>query len=72
MSFSYFGKRRVDKAPAWHDAWAAEPALPLLVSLKVRFRSGDTRLWPDLVIAPRITADVGCVHDPLTKRCRGR
>jgi general secretion pathway protein J len=68
----YFGTKRGEKQAAWHDAWSAEPALPQLVRLKVRFPQGDTRVWPDLIIAPRITADVGCVHDPLTKQCRGR
>jgi general secretion pathway protein J len=72
VAFSYFGRRRSDRAAAWHDTWAAEPALPQLVRLNVRFSSGDIRLWRDFVIAPRISADVGCVHDPLTKRCRGR
>jgi general secretion pathway protein J len=72
IELAYFGKRRSDRAANWHDAWAEEPALPQLVRLKVRLRSGDTRAWPDLVVAPRITADVSCVHDPLTKRCRGR
>lgn len=72
VELSYFGKRRSDRGAAWHDTWGAEPALPELVRLKVRLPAGDTRLWPDLVIAPRIAADVGCVHDPLTKLCRGR
>jgi hypothetical protein len=29
-------------------------------------------LWPDLVAAPRIDADAGCVFDPLTRYCQGR
>jgi general secretion pathway protein J len=72
VEFSYFGKRRSDRAAGWNDTWAAEPALPQLVRLRVRLSSGDTPLWRDFVIATRISADVGCVHDALTKRCRGR
>jgi general secretion pathway protein J len=72
VAFAYFGRKRSDPAPTWHDAWSGEPTLPQLVRVRVRLPSGHARLWPDLILAPRITADVGCVHDPLTKRCRGR
>ena len=72
VALSYFGKKRSDRAAAWHDTWTAEPGLPRLVRVTVRLPAGDTRLWPDLITSPRITADVGCIHDPLTKRCRGR
>lgn len=56
----------------WSSAWGKRSSLPRLVRVRVAFRSGDTRLWPDLLIAPRIGADVSCVYDPITKRCRGR
>jgi general secretion pathway protein J len=46
--------------------------MPQLLRIQVRFTEGDSRTWPDLVIAPRITADVGCVYDQLTQQCRGR
>lgn len=72
IELAYFGKRRSDRFAAWRDAWEAEPELPQLVRLKVKLPDGDTRSWPDLTVAPRLTADVSCVHDPLTKRCRGR
>ncbi len=72
VELSYFGKRRSDRAPAWHDRWKDEIGLPQLVRVRVRFPTGDTRLWPDLVVAPRIAADVGCTYDPFSKLCRGR
>jgi general secretion pathway protein J len=72
IALDYFGIARADRQAAWHAVWRVEPVLPQLVRLKVSFASSDQRAWPDLVIAPRITADVGCVHDPLTKQCRGR
>jgi general secretion pathway protein J len=72
VEFAYFGKKRSERAPDWHDAWREELTLPQLVRVRVRPASGDTRPWPDLIIAPRLTADVECVHDPLTKQCRGR
>jgi len=72
ITFSYLGKRRSDRAPAWQERWTGEFALPLAVRVHVTFPDGDTRPWPELLIAPRIGADVGCIYDPLTKQCRGR
>jgi general secretion pathway protein J len=72
VEFAYFGKGRGDRAPVWHNRWAEEIALPQLVKVGVRFPAGDARTWPDLVVPPRIGADVGCTYDPLSKLCRGR
>jgi len=72
LEFSYLGKKRSDKSETWHSEWVDEPAMPRLVRMKVQDPSDNTRPWPDLLIAPRIGADVSCVHDLLTKQCRGR
>lgn len=69
---AYFGRARTDQGPEWHDSWIGASVLPQLVRIRVRFPTGDARLWPDLVIATRIAVDVGCVYDALTRRCRGR
>jgi general secretion pathway protein J len=72
VELSYFGKTRTEREPGWRPQWAKEWQLPKLVRIRVWFPPGDNRIWPELVIAPRIAADVGCVYDPLTKQCRGR
>jgi general secretion pathway protein J len=72
VELAYFGKGRSDKAAAWREQWTGETALPQLVRVMVRFPPGDGRVWPKLLIGPRVGADVGCVYDPLTKQCRGR
>jgi general secretion pathway protein J len=71
IEFSYFGKGR-SGALQWRNSWVSEPSLPQLVRLRVRFPAGDQRVWPELLIAPRIDVDVSCVYDLLTKQCRGR
>lgn len=71
-AFSYFGKARFDRRAEWHDHWAKETQLPRLIRIRVHLVGDDSQAWPDLVIAPRIRADVECVYDPLTRRCRGR
>jgi general secretion pathway protein J len=72
VDFSYLGQTRLDKSRQWRDSWAREPILPNLVRVRIRFPRHDARAWPDLDIAPRISADVGCAYDPLNKGCRGR
>lgn len=70
VEFSYFGQGRADKAPRWRPDWANELALPQLV--RIRTAGTDVSAWPELTIAPRVSADVGCVYDPLNRRCQGR
>jgi general secretion pathway protein J len=72
IAIDYFGQLRSETRAQWHDRWIEQPALPQLLRIQVRFSEGDSRLWPDLVVAPRIAADVGCVYDQLTRQCRGR
>jgi general secretion pathway protein J len=70
--FSYFGRPAGERNPQWIDGWSKRSETPALVRFRMAFRPGDMRSWPDLVVAPRMTADVSCVYDPLTMRCRGR
>jgi general secretion pathway protein J len=72
VELAYFGRGRPEREAVWRDRWTGEPRLPDLVRIEVTFPPGDTRFWPALIVAPRIGADVGCIYDPLTKRCRGR
>jgi general secretion pathway protein J len=71
VDFSY-SRGGASSQTKWSNSWSKQGGLPMLVRVRVAFRSGDTRLWPDLLIAPRIAADVSCVYDSITKRCRGR
>lgn len=54
----------------WHDSWNHTHALPSLLRLRVKFGSRDTRSWPDLVIAPKLTDNARCVFDMVSRRCR--
>jgi len=55
ISFSYFGKGRSDRGAEWRTLWAGELLPPKLVRIQVKFRAGDTRDWPELIIARRIS-----------------
>jgi general secretion pathway protein J len=54
----------------WLQHWG-ESGLPPLVRLQVTFAAGDSRRWPDLIVAPRITDDANCSFDVVARRCRG-
>ena len=56
---------------SWQDSWRGQPALPALIRIRVVFPKGDGRTWPELFIAPRISADADCTYDQTTKLCRG-
>lgn len=66
VQFSYFDAKR------WTDTWTDTQALPRLVRLRIAFRPGDRRQWPDLIVAPHIETDSTCIYDPATRACRGR
>jgi general secretion pathway protein J len=72
VEFSYFGATLSDSTAQWRDEWLQQAAAPRLVRVRASFPTRDGRKWPDLVVTPHISADVNCVYDTLTKRCRGR
>jgi general secretion pathway protein J len=72
IELSYAARGSGDANAAWSTSWQDQSEAPGLVRLRVFMRPGDAHHWPELVIAPRVQADVACVYDALTMRCRGR
>lgn len=72
LRFSYFGSPGGERPPEWQDEWTHRKRLPDLLRIEGQFVPAKGGIWPELVVAPRIDADVGCVYDPLTQFCRGR
>ena len=56
--------------PNWRDEWVDKSMMPALVRIRVTFAPGDPRRWPELVVAPRISADANCVFDVVSQMCR--
>ena len=70
LSFAYFGAETKDAEPQWRDQWGnrdSQQRLPYLIRVRVKFSNG--RVWPDLVVAPLIGSDTGCVWNSSTNRC---
>jgi general secretion pathway protein J len=70
--FSYYGIADGAKEAAWHSAWEKQSAAPQLVRIHVAAADPGVPALPDLILAPRIAADVGCLYDAATKFCQGR
>lgn len=72
LEFSYFGTETLQDSASWHADWHDKMKPPQLVRIRVEFADRKSDLWPELIIAPRITADAACAFDAVTKYCKGR
>lgn len=69
FEINYFGARQTGLGTSWQINWFQRPQPPALVRLRVAFRVGDRRVWPDLIVRPRATDNTACRIDVLTGRC---
>ncbi|MGJ5180689.1 PulJ/GspJ family protein [Bradyrhizobium oligotrophicum] len=72
VEFGYAPRGTASGEAEFSTSWQQQIEPPGVIRLRVVMRPGDGRSWPELVIAPRLQADVACVYDALTMRCRGR
>ena len=56
----------------WRSGWSDAATLPALIRVHMTFPPRDGRIWPDLIVAPQIAFDAGCLYDPGTHHCQGR
>ena len=59
VRFSFFGPDEQGAPARWRDRWEAGGRLPALVRLELTFPRGDPRVWPELTVAPMVTAAPG-------------
>lgn len=55
--------------PTWLNSWHRS-VLPLLIRLRVTFAPMDSRVWPELLVYPRITDNAQCQFDAIAQVCR--
>lgn len=53
-SWTYFGSSVKREMPSWRTTWESQILLPQLIGLDVSFPAGSNRIWPQLLIAPRL------------------
>jgi general secretion pathway protein J len=76
FSVRYFGPEANSAVGAgvvsrWQQRWSNRNVLPLLVSLRLDFPSGDKRSWPELVVRLRAANGDTCERDLRTDDCKG-
>lgn len=72
LEISYFGRVKPKDSDSWHPDWRQKTYPPKLVRIRLELSGAGARHWTELVLAPRIAADVSCTFDALTKSCMGR
>jgi len=69
-----FGASDLARHQTWLDEWREHDRLPTAVRVRIKYASKDSRgvlnVWPDLVVAPRITDDANCEFDVVAQGCR--
>jgi general secretion pathway protein J len=71
LELGYFGAAPPDNQPRWRSEWVERQQPPELIRVRVRFKTGDTRIWPDLIVRPAATVNSSCRIDAETGRCAG-
>ncbi|MFM9976616.1 MAG: type II secretion system protein J [Sphingomonadaceae bacterium] len=69
VRINYFGPRLTGVGRGWQVGWLRRPQPPALVRVRVTFRPGDPRTWPDLIVRPRASVNTACRIDILSGRC---
>ena len=69
--FSYRGADEPGVAPTWQEDWSGRKTLPDLIRFRLSGRDASAAGWPDITIAPLVTADADCAFDPRDGKCRG-
>lgn len=72
LDINYFGATGFDRTPRWRNSWRAQIRPPQAVRIRLAFAAGDPRVWPDLIVAPRMSVDASCIYEATTRNCRGR
>jgi general secretion pathway protein J len=71
LEMGYFGAAPPDRQRRWRTEWIERQQPPELIRVRVAFRAGDTRQWPDLIARPAATVNAACRIDTYTGRCSG-
>jgi len=69
VSFEYLAADTAGNK-VWLQHWRHRTDIPQLVRVRLTFPAGDPRSWPELIVAPRITADANCAFDVVSQQCR--
>lgn len=70
VEFSYFGNETDLGEPTWREEWRDLARLPQLIRLRVETSRG--RDLPDIIVAPRLGEEAGCLNNNFVRQCGSR
>ncbi len=71
LELGYFGAAPPDNQRRWRSKWVERQQPPELIRVRIKFKAGDPRRWPELVARPAATVNSACQIDSFTGRCTG-
>jgi general secretion pathway protein J len=70
VEFAYFGSDTDLIEPTWREEWRELARLPKLIRLRVETARG--RDLPDIIVAPRLGEEAGCLINNFVRQCGAR
>lgn len=71
LEMGYYGAAPPDNQRRWRTQWVERQQPPELIRVRIAFKPGDTRSWPEFVARPAATVNSACRIDSFTGRCSG-
>ncbi len=71
LEMGYYGAAPPDNQRRWRSQWVERQQPPELIRVRIAFKAGDTRRWPDFIARPAATVNSACRIDSFTGRCVG-
>jgi general secretion pathway protein J len=71
LEMGYYGAAPPDNQPRWRTQWVERQQPPELIRVRIAFKPGDPRSWPEFIARPAATVNSSCRIDSFTGRCSG-
>ena len=71
LEMGYYGAAPPDNQRRWRSQWVERQQPPELIRVRIMFKPGDPRRWPELIARPAATVNSACRIDSFTGRCAG-
>lgn len=69
MEFSYVGEGGREAQIIWSSQWDQEGNLPSHVKIKLKKGGSEVGDWPEQIIKIKVTQNVDCLYDPVSRGC---
>ncbi len=71
LEMGYYGAAPPDNQRRWRSQWVERQQPPELIRVRLAFKPGDPRSWPEFIARPAATVNSACRIDSFTGRCSG-